>query len=68
MKAINVQVSFYNTWDEIQHAISLIETDPCNTIGGRAAFFSGKKTQLTATAAAKVAKLNAKLDRLDCDE
>lgn len=48
-------------------AIEAIEMNPANVVGGSAAFFSGRTTELTVTAKRKVEALNRQMDKLGAD-
>ena len=52
------------TYDQIQGAIDGIERDWQNVVGGYNAWRSGRQTYLLLAAEKKIAKLNAKLDKI----
>ncbi len=48
-------------------AIEAIEMNPSNVVGGSAAFFSGRRTELTEKAKRRVEALNRQIEKLGGD-
>lgn len=55
------------TIKECLKAIEAIEMNSANVVGGNAAFFSGRTTELTEKAKRKVEALNRQIDKLEAN-
>ena len=68
MKASKVRLSSLKTLTDHYDAIEDIERDYNNSYGGLDRWLSGYTTTLKTGAASKIAKIEARIDRLFCDE
>ncbi len=64
MKYTNVRLSDLNSFDECEEAISEIQNDYLNVVGGVDAWCSGWDTELLEGAKKKIEKIKARRDRL----
>lgn len=63
-----VSANQLNTVAECLAAIERTEMNPANVVGGNAAFFSGRQTELTAKAKRQVAAINRRMEQLEKDD
>lgn len=68
MRASDIRLTDCNSYGECQSAITEIESDHHNILGGMGAWMSGYSTQLNKGAQAKVLALSLRAERLLPDE
>ena len=68
MKASKIKLSFLKTLDDHLEAINDIESDYVNSYGGLDRWLSGHTTSLKTNAQNKIDKINARIDRLFCND
>ena len=70
MKAAQIKIASLETYDDCLEAISCIEGDYQNVVGGLEAWRSGYETRLTKSAENKIRAIRGKIDKMfpDCDE
>lgn len=65
MRADRIKLSDLKTWQDCCNAITCIETDYVNVVGGLRAWNSCRETKLTKTAQQKIDAIERKLEQLD---